>query len=259
MEIFLEPQFPPPLLYVVGETPISDAVIAQAESLGFAFASVRTLDGQQPEGAVAVIVASHGSDEPESIRAALDADVRYIGLVASRRRGEAVLDAMDLTKRNGTRAHAGRPRYRGADRRGDRTVDHGRGGPGNADRGSGGPRRPRASAVPGRLTRYAGWPSWCGPTLRIARSMGWSTGTAAPRAGTNGTGVGTDVFVTGLVLAAGGSRRLGQPKQLLAYRGTTLLGATFDMARGCGFDQLLVTLAALRPKCGTASISGTAK
>ena len=105
LEVFLEPQLPPPLLVVVGETPISDAVVAQAESLGFAFAAVRTLQGQQPEGAVAVIIASHGSDEPESIRAALNADVRFIGLVASRRRGEAVLDAMDLTKQERDRVH----------------------------------------------------------------------------------------------------------------------------------------------------------
>jgi xanthine dehydrogenase accessory factor len=105
LEVFLEPQVPPPLLYVVGETPISDAVAAQAESLGFAFAAVRTLEEHQPEGAVAVIVASHGRDEPESIRAALDADVRFIGLVASRRRGEAVLDAMDLTKAERDRVH----------------------------------------------------------------------------------------------------------------------------------------------------------
>ncbi len=48
--------------------------------------------------------------------------------------------------------------------------------------------------------------------------------------------------VTGLVLAAGGSRRLGRPKQLLPYRGTTLLGWTLATARDCGFDQLLVTL-----------------
>jgi molybdenum cofactor cytidylyltransferase len=48
------------------------------------------------------------------------------------------------------------------------------------------------------------------------------------------------MFVTGLVLAAGASRRLGEPKQLLAYRGTTVLGATLDMARSCGFEQLLV-------------------
>ncbi len=49
-------------------------------------------------------------------------------------------------------------------------------------------------------------------------------------------------FVTGLVLAAGGSKRLGVAKQLLAFRGATLLDATLDMARRCGFDQLLVTV-----------------
>jgi molybdenum cofactor cytidylyltransferase len=48
--------------------------------------------------------------------------------------------------------------------------------------------------------------------------------------------------VTGVVLAAGGSRRLGTPKQLLPYRDTTLLGATLGVARGAGFDQLIVTL-----------------
>jgi molybdenum cofactor cytidylyltransferase len=51
-------------------------------------------------------------------------------------------------------------------------------------------------------------------------------------------------FVTGIVLAAGRSRRLGQPKQLLPLRGATLLDATLAVARGCGFDQLLVTLGA---------------
>jgi molybdenum cofactor cytidylyltransferase len=50
------------------------------------------------------------------------------------------------------------------------------------------------------------------------------------------------VGVTGLVLAAGSSTRLGQPKQLLQYAGTTLLDATLGVARQCGFDQLLVTI-----------------
>jgi molybdenum cofactor cytidylyltransferase len=49
---------------------------------------------------------------------------------------------------------------------------------------------------------------------------------------------------TGLVLAAGGSLRLGEAKQLLPYRGRTLLDATLDMARSCGFGTLLVTLGA---------------
>ena len=49
-------------------------------------------------------------------------------------------------------------------------------------------------------------------------------------------------FVTGLVLAAGGSRRLGRPKQLLPYGSSTLLGHTLDTARASGFDQLIVAL-----------------
>ncbi|OSC38106.1 nucleotidyltransferase family protein [Mycobacterium decipiens] len=52
----------------------------------------------------------------------------------------------------------------------------------------------------------------------------------------------TPRWVAGVVLAAGGSSRLGEPKQLLPYRGTTLLGATLAVARGAGFDQLIVTL-----------------
>ena len=49
-------------------------------------------------------------------------------------------------------------------------------------------------------------------------------------------------FTTGLVLAAGGSSRLGRPKQLLDYHGRTLLDATLETARRCGFDQLIVAL-----------------
>lgn len=44
------------------------------------------------------------------------------------------------------------------------------------------------------------------------------------------------------MLAAGGSRRLGRPKQLLPYRGATLLDHTLETARACRFDQLLCVL-----------------
>ncbi|TCM44871.1 NTP transferase domain-containing protein [Kribbella sp. VKM Ac-2568] len=50
------------------------------------------------------------------------------------------------------------------------------------------------------------------------------------------------MFVTGLVLAAGGSRRLGEPKQLLPYGASTLLDSVLRTARECDFDQLIVTL-----------------
>ena len=49
-------------------------------------------------------------------------------------------------------------------------------------------------------------------------------------------------MISGLVLAAGGSRRLGRPKQLLPYAGGTLLGHVVGTARGCGLDQLVVAV-----------------
>jgi molybdenum cofactor cytidylyltransferase len=52
----------------------------------------------------------------------------------------------------------------------------------------------------------------------------------------------TDPFVCGLVLGAGGSKRLGRPKQLLPYAGGTLLGHVVGVARACAFDQLVVAI-----------------
>src|SRR4051794_15372303 len=51
-----------------------------------------------------------------------------------------------------------------------------------------------------------------------------------------------DPFVTGLVLGAGGSSRLGRPKQLLPYGDGTLLGHVVATAHACGFGQTIVAL-----------------
>jgi xanthine dehydrogenase accessory factor len=95
LEIFLQPMLPAPLIEVVGNTPVADAVVRIAEVLDYATA--RSLPDAAPENAAAVVVASHGRDEHEALRLALAAGVPYIALVASRRRGAAVLDALDLT------------------------------------------------------------------------------------------------------------------------------------------------------------------
>ena len=49
-------------------------------------------------------------------------------------------------------------------------------------------------------------------------------------------------FVSGLVLGAGGSERLGRPKQLLDYGEGTLLGHVVGVARDCRFEQTIVAI-----------------
>jgi molybdenum cofactor cytidylyltransferase len=50
-------------------------------------------------------------------------------------------------------------------------------------------------------------------------------------------------FISGLILGAGASQRLGPPKQLLPFRGTTMLGWVVDQAqRAAGLDEIVVVL-----------------
>ncbi len=50
-------------------------------------------------------------------------------------------------------------------------------------------------------------------------------------------------FVAGLILAAGGSRRLGRPKQLLPFRSTTLLGwVVSEVTRAASLDEVVVVV-----------------
>lgn len=92
MELFLSPQLPTPVLHVAGATPIADAVAEQAGLLGFA---VRR-DGDEAPDAAACIISTHG-DEGPLVRAALDARVPFIALVASPKRGAELLSSMELT------------------------------------------------------------------------------------------------------------------------------------------------------------------
>jgi molybdenum cofactor cytidylyltransferase len=54
------------------------------------------------------------------------------------------------------------------------------------------------------------------------------------------------------VLAAGGSTRLGRPKQLLRYGSRTLLDHVLSTARACSFDQLLCVLGGSAGEVGAA-------
>jgi xanthine dehydrogenase accessory factor len=114
LELFLEAVVPAPLVVVTGDTPIARAVVALAGPLGWTatrwVAESGGVDAPAlPADTAAVVVASHGRDEDEVLRAALRAGVPYIGLVASRKRGDAVLAALgaDDRQRGAIRTPAG--------------------------------------------------------------------------------------------------------------------------------------------------------
>ena len=96
IEVFLEAKLPAPRVVVVGNTPIAEALALFAGHLGFDV-DHSAVEVPDVAGTTSVLISSHGRNEPESIRAALDAGVGYIGLVASTTRGRAVVDEMDLT------------------------------------------------------------------------------------------------------------------------------------------------------------------
>jgi xanthine dehydrogenase accessory factor len=92
IEVFLEARLPAARVVVVGGTPIADALTQLGAPLGFAMDD----NGLDLAGATAVLIASHGRSEEDTIRAALDAGVNFIGLVASRTRGTAVVASLNL-------------------------------------------------------------------------------------------------------------------------------------------------------------------
>jgi xanthine dehydrogenase accessory factor len=91
LEIFLEPVVPAPRLLVVGDTPIAAALLRLGPELGLDAVAV---DGNQLDprpGDLALVVAAHARDELHALRRGLEAELPYVGLVASRRRGDGVL------------------------------------------------------------------------------------------------------------------------------------------------------------------------
>jgi xanthine dehydrogenase accessory factor len=101
LEIFLEPQLPPRRVTVVGATPVATALVRIATAAGL---DVSTAGAPGP-GDAAVVVASHGTDEEEILVAALEAGVPYVALVASRVRGEAVRNSLDVPAELGVQLH----------------------------------------------------------------------------------------------------------------------------------------------------------
>jgi xanthine dehydrogenase accessory factor len=91
------------VVVVHGRTPIAEAVLALARALGY---DPVPYSGAGLAGVTAVVTATHGGPEEEGVlRAALDAGVPYIGLIAGRSRGEAVVAGLGVDPAEAARIH----------------------------------------------------------------------------------------------------------------------------------------------------------
>jgi xanthine dehydrogenase accessory factor len=91
IEVFLEPVVPAPRVLVAGETPIAEALRRLGPEVGFDIVGVHEGAPEPARGDLGLVVATHGRDELALLRRALECDVPYVGLVASRPRGGGVL------------------------------------------------------------------------------------------------------------------------------------------------------------------------
>lgn len=103
LEVFLEPVVPPPLVVVAGRSPTARALAVLGAGLGWA---VEEAGDDLPADAAAVVVASHGRGEEDVLLTALEAGVPYVGLVASARRGAAVLAGLPVDADQRARVHS---------------------------------------------------------------------------------------------------------------------------------------------------------
>ena len=110
LAIYLEPCLPKPELVVIGQSPMARSLVVLGDSLGFRVTAcdpsataelfpnaeslvqqlddIRGITGPRSY----VVVATTGHYDEEALEAALSGEASYVGLVASPRRGRAVID-----------------------------------------------------------------------------------------------------------------------------------------------------------------------
>jgi xanthine dehydrogenase accessory factor len=107
LEVYLEPNLPPPQVVVIGRSPAADAIAALAHALewratiiddegsadhpeGIPVVDELDLGGLGIDAATAVVVATQGHYDEAGLEAALATSAGYVGLIASHRRADAV-------------------------------------------------------------------------------------------------------------------------------------------------------------------------
>jgi xanthine dehydrogenase accessory factor len=105
LQIFLEPHMPAPRLTVFGGAPVARAVADLGRQMGYEVNESEDGEGELPPETIAVVVASLGRFDDPAILRAVAARVPYIGLVASPKRGGAIVAGLELLPEDRARVH----------------------------------------------------------------------------------------------------------------------------------------------------------
>lgn len=93
LQLYIEPVLSTPQVLVVGRSPMARTLVDLAAVLGWRAELVDSaaFSGDMSDASSIVIVATQGHDDEETLERAVRARPAFVGLVASRKRGEAVL------------------------------------------------------------------------------------------------------------------------------------------------------------------------
>lgn len=205
---------PPPQLLIVGTGPDSIAMDAFAEALGWLVRPIESageLDGPYDEWTAAIVKTHNYGRDFAALRTLLPLGLRYIGLIGPRARREQLLgDLLDTGIAAGPNLFA----------------------PAGLDLGGDAPEAIALSIVAEIQAVFAGGSR---QSLR-ERKAPIHTPRAEPVPLSEMETIGA------VILAAGGSTRLGQPKQLLLHQGESLVHRAARVAREAGCSPVMVVV-----------------
>ncbi|HET8927789.1 MAG TPA: XdhC family protein [Microbacterium sp.] len=105
IDVFLEPVLPAARVVVAGTAPVAQSLARLGAELGY---DVELVDGESwhPDDSVAALIAAgHGRGEEPALERALEAGVPYVGLIASDKRGGAVVASLNVPDELRQRVH----------------------------------------------------------------------------------------------------------------------------------------------------------
>jgi len=93
LELYIEPVLPSPLLSVVGRSPMATTLVDLATALGWRAGLIDSADftTADVDARSVVVIATQGHGDEEAVEQAVAGRPAFVGLVGSRKRGEAVL------------------------------------------------------------------------------------------------------------------------------------------------------------------------